>query len=323
MINRELREEKIASLKKELSEKYVYIMSFILSVFSLYFIYIVPNSFMFSYALGGGVGLLILWITLRNSVDLNTLVRIYLIIAPIYNLLVMVQYWSVSLISFIWLIPIPIGAYIFFSKREVVFFSIYALTFVTLVALVSNYYSSHQNAIIPSYTRFSDVIIIIANIIVVLHLINYKMKIQNLELLTVIEEIEKIDLPISFDKKEIEQYNTIFKELDELVVSKKLYKDSNLNVSMLSTMLSVNNTYISRSIKYQGFNNFNSYINSYRVESVIKSIKNNELEKHTMLHIYTDAGFNSQSTFNRVFKEIKRITPSEYFLQYKDNIDNI
>ena len=66
-----------------------------------------------------------------------------------------------------------------------------------------------------------------------------------------------------------------------------------------------------------------SYINSYRVESVIKSIKNNELEKHTMLHIYTDAGFNSQSTFNRVFKEIKRITPSEYFLQYKDNIDNI
>ncbi len=126
MINRELREEKIASLKKELSEKYVYIMSFILSVFSLYFIYIVPNSFMFSYALGGGVGLLILWITLRNSVDLNTLVRIYLIIAPIYNLLVMVQYWSVSLISFIWLIPIPIGAYIFFSKREVVFFSIYA-----------------------------------------------------------------------------------------------------------------------------------------------------------------------------------------------------
>ena len=147
-------------------------MSFILSVFSLYFIYIVPNSFMFSYALGGGVGLLILWITLRNSVDLNTLVRIYLIIAPIYNLLVMVQYWSVSLISFIWLIPIPIGAYIFFSKREVVFFSIYALTFVTLVALVSNYYSSHQNAIIPSYTRFSDVIIIIANIIVVLHLIN-------------------------------------------------------------------------------------------------------------------------------------------------------
>jgi AraC-like DNA-binding protein len=31
------------------------------------------------------------------------------------------------------------------------------------------------------------------------------------------------------------------------------------------------------------------------------------------MYIYTEAGFSNQSTFNRVFKQIEGITPSEYF----------
>ncbi|WP_353886233.1 helix-turn-helix domain-containing protein [uncultured Chryseobacterium sp.] len=30
------------------------------------------------------------------------------------------------------------------------------------------------------------------------------------------------------------------------------------------------------------------------------------------MYIYTEAGFTSQSTFNRVFKQLEGITPSEY-----------
>lgn len=35
-------------------------------------------------------------------------------------------------------------------------------------------------------------------------------------------------------------------------------------------------------------------------------------QKFTLEHIYKEAGFSSQSTFNRIFKEQTGITPSEY-----------
>ena len=35
------------------------------------------------------------------------------------------------------------------------------------------------------------------------------------------------------------------------------------------------------------------------------------------MYIYTEAGFTSQSTFNRVFKQLEGITPSEYMEKFE------
>jgi AraC-like DNA-binding protein len=46
---------------------------------------------------------------------------------------------------------------------------------------------------------------------------------------------------------------------------------------------------------------------------MVKDMLNNDVDKKYTLHyIYTSAGFRNQSTFNKVFKLLEGITPSEY-----------
>ncbi|MFP3733141.1 helix-turn-helix domain-containing protein, partial [Bacillus sp. SIMBA_006] len=54
------------------------------------------------------------------------------------------------------------------------------------------------------------------------------------------------------------------------------------------------------------------YLNTCRIENVKKLIQENDINKITLMYIYTASGFSNQSTFNRVFKQIEGITPSEY-----------
>ncbi|WP_410566018.1 helix-turn-helix domain-containing protein [Bacillus sp. SIMBA_033] len=43
------------------------------------------------------------------------------------------------------------------------------------------------------------------------------------------------------------------------------------------------------------------------------------------MYIYTEAGFSNQATFNRVFKSIEGITPSEYInrIQEENNSEKV
>lgn len=93
---------------------------------------------------------------------------------------------------------------------------------------------------------------------------------------------------------------------------KQLYKDVNFNISKLSTVMDINSSYISKSIRAKGYPNFNNYLNRYRIECVKRLLHENDIEKVTLMYIYTEAGFSNQSTFNRVFKQMENITPSEY-----------
>lgn len=45
---------------------------------------------------------------------------------------------------------------------------------------------------------------------------------------------------------------------------------------------------------------------------VKKLIKEHKLDRHSLLYAYTSSGFKNQSTFNRVFKDIEGMTPTEF-----------
>ena len=55
--------------------------------------------------------------------------------------------------------------------------------------------------------------------------------------------------------------------------------------------------------------NFVSYVNGVRLNYAISMLDNTS---ETITNICYDCGFESQRTFNRVFKERYRITPREY-----------
>ena len=111
------------------------------------------------------------------------------------------------------------------------------------------------------------------------------------------------------NKKEI--LSSVLKLLDE----EKLFLNPELNLNELSELLNVNSSHVSQVINELLGKNFNQLINEYRVAEV----KRNLLDyKRTLLGIAYDSGFNSKSTFNRIFKEIEGETPSEY----KKNLQN-
>jgi putative ABC transport system permease protein len=69
---------------------------------------------------------------------------------------------------------------------------------------------------------------------------------------------------------------------------------------------------LSRMINVVLKKSFNDFINEYRVAEVIRKMQNPANDHITLLGIALESGFNSQSTFTRIFKQMTGKSPVEY-----------
>ncbi|MBB6371692.1 helix-turn-helix domain-containing protein [Chryseobacterium shigense] len=315
------KNEDIEKLKHELIDRYVILMLFILGIYTVIFTFYIYDKIMSWYLLGGFVFIGYSYFLARRRFPTNTIVHLYLITAPLYNFYIMLAFWNNSVASFCWLLPLPLGAYIFFTKKEVLVYSFY-----TLFIIVTGYILANNLELdFPKHSQkevtFTDTILIASNILVVTLLIYYKDKIRKLEILseavpTGKAEKEKVNVTeFILDDNDIDNENMekLFSKIDASMTGNMLFKDVKFNLSTLSVALDVNSTYISKAIRYKGYPNFNYYLNTYRINYVKKLFTEVDFQKTTLMYVYTEAGFSNQSTFNRVFKQIEGITPSEYF----------
>lgn len=105
--------------------------------------------------------------------------------------------------------------------------------------------------------------------------------------------------------------------IESLMRSEKLYENARLSLNDLATKLKTNPTMISKAINQSFQMNFNDYVNNYRVEEVKKLIEKGVHRQQTLLGIAYDAGFNSKTTFNRVFKKNTGKSPKEFLDELK------
>ncbi|MCP4137873.1 MAG: helix-turn-helix transcriptional regulator, partial [bacterium] len=101
------------------------------------------------------------------------------------------------------------------------------------------------------------------------------------------------------------------KELERLMKEEKPYKDPDLTLKELAESLSIspyNLSFLMNDVLKQ---NFYNYINRFRVEEVQRALQNSS-SKTGILDIAFDAGFNSKSTFNAIFKQVSGVTPSQF-----------
>lgn len=101
-------------------------------------------------------------------------------------------------------------------------------------------------------------------------------------------------------------------ELLALMEDEQLFRDSNLTLSSLAEKLGVSTHNLSEIINTRLKMKFFDFVNGYRVEQVIKDLKDPQKENLTLVAIAFDAGFNSKSSFNAIFKKHTGKTPSEY-----------
>ena len=92
----------------------------------------------------------------------------------------------------------------------------------------------------------------------------------------------------------------------------RLFIEGNLTLQGLSKKLNIPAHNISEVINTRIDKNFYDFVNEYRVKEVQEKLKDPANDNLTILAVALDAGFNSKSAFNTVFKKTTHLTPSEY-----------
>ncbi|HEY4323777.1 MAG TPA: FtsX-like permease family protein [Mucilaginibacter sp.] len=90
------------------------------------------------------------------------------------------------------------------------------------------------------------------------------------------------------------------------------YQDAELTLNSLAGRLGLTTHELSRIINQGLKKNFNDFINEYRVAEVIRKMQEPAFDRLKLTGIAYDSGFNSKSTFHRIFKQVTGRSPAEY-----------
>lgn len=126
------------------------------------------------------------------------------------------------------------------------------------------------------------------------------------------EEAELIAVEPVLKKEADEQLAGWKQKILEQLQVHKVYEDPELSLAALAKELKTNPALISRTIN-QGFEqNFNDFVNQFRINAIKELLEKGEHKKQTLLGIAFDCGFNSKATFNRAFKKATGMSPKEW-----------
>ncbi|MGN6638958.1 MAG: ABC transporter permease [Mucilaginibacter sp.] len=100
--------------------------------------------------------------------------------------------------------------------------------------------------------------------------------------------------------------------LKRIVKENRYYQDPELSLSSLAEKLGLTTHELSRIINSVLKKSFNDFINEYRVQDAARKMQDTAYDHITLLGIAYESGFNSQSSFNRIFKQMTGKSPVEY-----------
>jgi AraC-like DNA-binding protein len=146
---------------------------------------------------------------------------------------------------------------------------------------------------------------------------SYKLKISSLERLINLKNNEKTQNLLAINYDEQYKFGKIYEKIIDYIENTQPYFNSDFKIGKISNDLNINTLYIEKAITSQKNMNFSNFINSYRIAYAKKLIK--EDLQYTLEYIYLSSGFKNQSSFNRAFKVLEGITPSEYRKQFMES----
>lgn len=117
------------------------------------------------------------------------------------------------------------------------------------------------------------------------------------------------------DELEINQDDNnsiIFSQIVEYFKEAKPYTNPDLNIQLLAQKINISYKKISSSIKESTNENFNTFVNKYRVEEVKLMLSSEKHKDYSIEAIGYEAGFNSKACFYTAFKKFTEKTPTSY-----------
>ena len=101
-------------------------------------------------------------------------------------------------------------------------------------------------------------------------------------------------------------------KLEKYMAEGKAFTNSELSLDDVASEININSHTLSQLLNVFIQKNFFNYVNEFRVEQVKQMLLDPEYKNYSLLGISEEAGFNSKSSFNRIFKKLTGMTPSEY-----------
>ena len=103
----------------------------------------------------------------------------------------------------------------------------------------------------------------------------------------------------------------------------QLYLKPNLDLAMVMAHTGLAQKTISAVLNQHYHKSFNEFVNQYRIEAVKQKLEDGKSLNYTLNGIAVECGFNSQATFQRTFKQMVGITPSQYLQKIQENLTHI
>lgn len=117
----------------------------------------------------------------------------------------------------------------------------------------------------------------------------------------------------NIDEQQVEK---LYRNLCSLMEKDRLYTETQLTRERLAERLGTNRTYLTKIIKERTGMGYLQFVNSYRINEAVRILSDASLAQMPLKQIWSDLGFNSSSTFFKLFQQSVGITPSVYRKQF-------
>ena len=187
------------------------------------------------------------------------------------------------------------------------------------------------NVLIFTYPEYYNLLVLIIGLMVTVYVYMAAMKgisqpslwqvqrVSKKEVETEMQEAGNLESAVSdktraFRKQALEdsKMDEIVGRINTLILKEKIYLEPELTLKNLAEKIQLPSYQVSVAINEKLKKNFYDLINSYRVEEAKRLLLDPKNKSYTILSVGFEAGFNSKTTFNTVFKKFTGVTPTDF-----------
>lgn len=118
---------------------------------------------------------------------------------------------------------------------------------------------------------------------------------------------------VKINEPSIEQNSPELAKVLASMEQEKLYQQDGMTIAALAKHLAIHEYKLRNLINGElNYRNFNDFLNHYRIKEVSESLIKVEFKSTPVLTLALESGFRSLSSFNKAFKTIHGITPTEF-----------
>ncbi|MGD8782634.1 MAG: AraC family transcriptional regulator [Ignavibacteria bacterium] len=106
--------------------------------------------------------------------------------------------------------------------------------------------------------------------------------------------------------------NELFLRVYSLMTEKEMYKNTSITAVSLAKELNTNTKYLSNAIKEETGMNFNTFVNTFRIEEAKRILRDEVSANWSLDAVAEKSGFNNTTSFFQAFKRTTGLTPSSF-----------